>query len=68
VFNLQDLETRFDRIRTTAHVTVAEAPKRIDYPGTGGNTIPVLFSAVWDADGNFIELNKILGKPAGTER
>lgn len=68
VFNLQDLETRFDRIRTTAHVTVAEAPKRIDYPGAGGNTIPVLFSAVWDADGNFIELNKILGKPAGTER
>jgi len=68
VFNLQDLETRFERIRTTAHVTVAEAPKRIDYPGAGGSTIPVLFSAVWDADGNFIELNKILGKPAGTER
>lgn len=68
VFNLQDLETRFERIRTTAHVTVADAPKRIDYPGAGGSTIPVLFSAVWDADGNFIELNKILGKPAGTER
>ncbi|MBU6212653.1 MAG: VOC family protein [Gammaproteobacteria bacterium] len=68
VFNLQDLETRFERIRATAQVTVAEAPKRIDYPGAGGSTIPVLFSAVWDADGNFIELNKILGKPAGTER
>lgn len=68
VFNLQDLETRFERIRTTAHVMVAEAPKRIDYPGAGGSTIPVLFSAVWDADGNFIELNKILGKPAGTDR
>lgn len=68
VFNLQDLESRFERIRTTAHVTIAEAPKRIDYPGAGGTTIPVLFSAVWDADGNFIELNKILGKPAGTER
>jgi catechol 2,3-dioxygenase-like lactoylglutathione lyase family enzyme len=68
VFNLQDLESRFERIRSTAHVTIAEPPKRIDYPGAGGTTIPVLFSAVWDADGNFIELNKILGKPAGTER
>jgi len=68
VFNLQDLETRFERIRSASHVTVAEAPKRIDYPGAGGSTIPVLFSAVWDADGNFIELNKILGAPAGTER
>ena len=68
VFNLQDLETRLERIRATPHVTVAEAPRRIDYPGPGGSAIPVLFSAVWDADGNFIELNKILGKPAGTDR
>lgn len=68
VFNLKDLDTRFERIRTTPNVTVSEAPKRIDYPGAGGSVIPVLFSAVWDADGNFIELNKILGAPAGTER
>jgi hypothetical protein len=25
-----------------------------------------MFSAVWDADGNFIELNRIMGTPAGT--
>jgi len=65
VFNIQDLETRFARIETTPFVTVAEKPRRIDYPAAGGGTIPVLFSAVWDADGNFIELNRLLGTPAG---
>ena len=67
VFNLKDLDSRFEKIRTTPNVTVSEAPKRIDYPGPGGSTIPVLFSAVWDADGNFIELNRIMGTPAGTK-
>lgn len=65
VFNLQDLETRFERINATPDVRVADAPRRIEYPGPGGSVIPVLFSAVWDADGNFIELNRILGAPAG---
>jgi catechol 2,3-dioxygenase-like lactoylglutathione lyase family enzyme len=65
VFNVQDLETRFERIRATAGVRVAEAPQRIEYPAAGGGVIPVLFSAVWDADGNFIEINRILGTPAG---
>jgi len=65
VFNLQDLETRFERISATPDVRVADAPRRIEYPGPGGSVIPVLFSAVWDADGNFIELNRILGAPAG---
>ena len=32
----------------------------------GGDVIPVMFSAVWDADGNYIELNKLLGAPAGS--
>lgn len=65
VFNIQDLEQRFARIETTPFVTVAERPRRIDYPAAGGGSIPVLFSAVWDADGNFIELNRLLGTPAG---
>ena len=65
VFNLQDLETRFERISATPDVRVADAPRRIEYPGPGGSVIPVLFSAVWDADGNFIELNRLLGTPAG---
>ncbi len=65
VFNIQDLEQRFERIEATPYVTVAEKPRRIDYPAAGGGSIPVLFSAVWDADGNFIELNRLLGTPAG---
>ena len=65
VFNVQDLESRFARISSAPHVTVSEAPMRIEYPAPGGGVIPVLFSAVWDADGNFIELNRILGTPAG---
>jgi catechol 2,3-dioxygenase-like lactoylglutathione lyase family enzyme len=65
VFNIKDLEQRFERIEATPYVTVAEKPRRIDYPAAGGGSIPVLFSAVWDADGNFIELNRLLGTPAG---
>ncbi len=65
VFNVRDLEARFERIRATPHVTVAEAPQPIDYPAPGGGVIPVIFSAVWDADGNFVELNRIVGTPAG---
>jgi catechol 2,3-dioxygenase-like lactoylglutathione lyase family enzyme len=65
VFNVQDLESRFARIAAAPNVTVSEAPMRIEYPAPGGGVIPVLFSAVWDADGNFIELNRILGTPAG---
>jgi catechol 2,3-dioxygenase-like lactoylglutathione lyase family enzyme len=65
VFNVRDLETRFAQISSAPNVKVSEAPTRIEYPAPGGGVIPVLFSAVWDADGNFIELNRILGTPAG---
>lgn len=68
VFNLQDLENRFEKIRATPFVKVAEAPRRIDYPAPNGGSIPVMFSAVWDADGNFIELNRIMGAPAGASQ
>lgn len=68
VFNLKDLEDRYERIRTTPHIKISEPPRRIDYPGAGGTTIPVMFSALWDADGNFIELNRIMGVPAGVSR
>lgn len=67
VFNVKDLDERFPLIRSTPYVTVSESPKRIDYPSANGGTIPVIFSAVWDADGNFIELNRIIGSPAGTK-
>lgn len=67
VVNAKDLETRFARIRDTPGITVATAPERIEYPAPGGQgTIPVLFSAVYDPDGYFIEVNQILGSAAGT--
>lgn len=66
VINVADLEQRWERIAATAHVKVETAPTRVEYPQPGGGVIPVLFSAVWDADGNYIELNKLLGAPAGS--
>ncbi len=66
VVNVGDLDTRFERIRATPGVKVAEEPKLIEYPAPSGKKrIPVLMSAVWDADGNYVELNKLLGAPAG---
>lgn len=67
VINVADLESRWSRIEATPHIKVETAPTRVEYPQAGGGVIPVLFSALWDADGNYIELNKLLGAPAGTE-
>ena len=67
VINAKDLEERFPKISKVAGVTVATAPERIEYPAPGGGVIPVLFSAIYDPDGFFIEINKILGAPAGTD-
>jgi len=66
VINATDLEERFPRIAATPGVTVATAPTRIEYPAADGGVIPVLFSAFWDPDGYFIEVNRILGSPAGS--
>ncbi len=66
VINVADLEQRWERIAATPHLKVETAPTRVEYPQPGGGVIPVLFSAVWDADGNYIELNKLLGAPAGS--
>ncbi len=68
VMNVADLDARFATIESTPHVTVDTRPVMIEYPAPGGGgKIPVLFSAVWDADGNYIELNKLLGQAAGTD-
>ena len=66
VINATDLEERFGRIEATPGVTVATPPTRIEYPAPDGGVIPVLFSAFWDPDGYFIEVNRILGTPAGS--
>jgi catechol 2,3-dioxygenase-like lactoylglutathione lyase family enzyme len=65
VINAKDLEERWPRIKATPHVKVDTEPYRIEYPGPNNTTIPVLFSSVFDNDGNFIEINKLLGTAAG---
>ena len=66
VINVADLKKSWARIEATPHIKVDTQPTRVEYPSPGGGVIPVMFSAVWDADGNYIELNKLLGAPAGS--
>jgi catechol 2,3-dioxygenase-like lactoylglutathione lyase family enzyme len=66
VFNSKDLDTRWPSIKALPGVRVHTEPNRVEYPGPNGSTIPVLFTAVFDPDGNFIEINKLLGEAAGT--
>jgi catechol 2,3-dioxygenase-like lactoylglutathione lyase family enzyme len=65
VINVADLDTRWPRIEATPHIVIETKPTRVEYPRPGGGVIPVMFSAVWDPDGNYIELNKLLGTAAG---
>ncbi len=68
VVNATDLEERFDKVRNTPGVTVHTEPELRTYPTPDGKgIIPVMFSAVYDPDGFFIEVNQILGTPAGQE-
>lgn len=66
VVNAADLDQRWQRVEAVPGVRVLSAPSRIDYPAPGGGVIPVMVSMVRDPDGYFVELNQILGKPAGT--
>jgi catechol 2,3-dioxygenase-like lactoylglutathione lyase family enzyme len=66
VVNAKDLEERLPRIRAVPGVRVEGDTHRIDYPSPDGKgTIPVLVTNLWDPDGYFVEVNKILGTPAG---
>ncbi len=68
VINAKDLDERWAKVAAVPGVTVHTEPKRIEYPGPGGKgVIPVMFSAIYDPDGFFIEINQILGAPAGTQ-
>lgn len=67
VFNAKDLDTRWEKIKSLPHVRVHTEPYRVEYPGPGSTTIPVMFSAVFDADGFFVEINQLLGQAAGTD-
>jgi catechol 2,3-dioxygenase-like lactoylglutathione lyase family enzyme len=66
VINAKDLKERWAKVAATPHIEVETPPTPIEYPAQDGGKIPVLFSAVWDADGNYIEINQLLGAPAGT--
>jgi catechol 2,3-dioxygenase-like lactoylglutathione lyase family enzyme len=66
VINVADLDTRWAKIEKTPFIKIETTPVRVEYPNPAGGVIPVMFSAVWDPDGNYIELNKLLGAAAGT--
>ena len=69
VINAADLDQRFEKVRATPGVRVATEPYLTSYPAPDGKgTIPVRFSAVWDPDGYFVEMNQLLGTAAGTEQ
>jgi len=68
VINATDLDERFGKVRNTPGVTVHTEPELRVYPTPDGQgQIPVTFSAIFDPDGFFIEVNQILGTPAGQE-
>jgi len=68
VINATDLDERFEKVRSTPGVTVHTEPELRVYPTPDGKgEIPVMFSAIFDPDGFFIEVNQILGTPAGQE-
>lgn len=60
IFNARDLEARFEKIRSTPGVVVETAPQRMEYPAPGGAVIPVIFSAVFDPDGFYVEVNRLI--------
>jgi catechol 2,3-dioxygenase-like lactoylglutathione lyase family enzyme len=66
VVNAKDLDTRWDKVKSVPGARVLSEPSRVEYPAPGGNgVIPVMVSMVRDPDGYFVELNQILGTPAG---
>lgn len=66
VVNAKDLEERIEKVRAVPGVRLQAEPQRIEYPSPDGKgTIPVMVTFLWDPDGYFVELNKLLGPAAG---
>lgn len=60
VFNVQDLDERWEKVITAPGVTVLSEPEITQYPSYDGKgTIPVLVSVIRDADGFVLELNQL---------
>jgi catechol 2,3-dioxygenase-like lactoylglutathione lyase family enzyme len=68
VVNATDLDARWAKVKAVPGVQVIGEPERIEYPAPGGGVIPAMVTMVRDPDGYFVELNQILGQPAGTPR
>ena len=61
VFNVTDLDARFEQARRTPGVVVLEEPEQTSYPSyDGAGTIPVRVSTLIDPDGYVVELNQLL--------
>jgi hypothetical protein len=68
VINVKDLDRRLPRAKAVPGVKIADDTERVEYPAADGKgKIPVNVTTMWDPDGYFVELNQILGKPAGTQ-
>ena len=60
VFNTKGLQAKFDKAKAMG-VKVDEAPHPTSYPSYDGKSvINVMFSAFYDPDGHYIELNEVL--------
>lgn len=60
VFNTQGLKEKFEKAKALG-VQIDEAPHPTTYPSYDGKgVINVMFSAFYDPDGNYVELNEVL--------
>jgi len=61
LFNSNELETRFEKIRKAPNVEIISEPKLTLYPSYDGqDTLKVIVSKFYDPDGFIIEFNKLL--------
>ncbi len=63
VFNVNDLDERWDDVVAVPGVEVLSEPAETAYPSYDGkSTIPVRVSVIRDPDGFIVELNQLLGE------
>jgi len=61
LFNSNDLESRFEKIKKVPDVEIISEPKLTHYPSYDGkDTIKVIVSKFYDPDGFIVEFNKLL--------
>lgn len=61
MFNTHNLESKFETIQNTPGIEIITTPKIREYPSYDGkNTIRVLVSTFYDADGFLVEFNELL--------